>query len=851
MLKDKISSQEIKDAFLKFFEKNNHLIISDSSIIPKNDPTLLFINSGMAPLKNYFNGEEIPPKKRLCNVQPCIRTIDIDDVGDKHHLTSFQMLGSWSIGDYFKEYAIKYAYKFLTESLHIPKEKLYMTIFSGDKEVGLEPDFEAKKYWMEMGVDESHIVACGKDDNFWGPTSQTGPCGPCTEVFYDTGSGDENKYIPGGYFDTKNRYIEIWNAGVFMQLNKNDDGSFDKLKFKSVDTGAGLERLAMVLNGYNSVYDTDLLRPIKDRVKEEVGSNTFISERDILIVTDHLRTISLILSEKVAPDNEGRGYIPRKLIRKCVMLIAKSKVEGFDFLNIMNFIVDMYKDVFPLFKTNKQYILDTFQKEAQQFQKVIVAGLERLQHIKEKTFLINGNDTFELVTTFGLPFDIICDFANDNNMQVDKDDYKERLKMHKKISSQGKTGSNVSQYDLSEFEEFAAVEFTGYDTLSGEAKVVFAKCDDNDVAIVTDKTPFYAQSGGQCADIGIIKNNSFEMRVKSVFKTKKGTIIHFGKLIKGSVKVDDIVQLQVDQMTRQQVANAHSCVHLLHSALKKHFGKNVNQAGSKVEPNKLRFDFNYDNKISFDDICTLENIVNTFIRMNFKREVINTDLDTAHKLGATALFESKYTSVVRMVSFGDISKELCAGTHTSATGNIGFFAITSVEGIGKGIKRINALVGDDAVVYYHEQLRILNTVSEMLKVKPSKIKHKVKALLEKPIKKPQVEKISLESANVVQLVNGIKYACIVRDTFDKSMRDELIRLADEIQGIVLFATNTEHKQVLIATSDALVSQQHSGKILKTLLKKVGGKGGGNARLATGGNVIADINTIIRTFERCI
>lgn len=851
MLKDKISSKEIKDAFLKFFEKNDHLIISDSSIIPKNDPTLLFINSGMAPLKNFFNGEEIPPKKRLCNVQPCIRTIDIDDVGDKHHLTSFQMLGSWSIGDYFKEYAIKFAFKLLTESLHIPKEKLYMTIFSGDEEIGLEPDLEAKKYWMEVGVDESHIIACGKDDNFWGPTSETGPCGPCTEVFYDTGSGDENKYVPGGHFDTKNRYIEIWNAGVFMQLNKNADGSFDKLKFKSVDTGAGLERLAMVLNGHKSVYDTDLLCPIKDRIKEEIGSNNSVSERDILIMTDHLRTISLILSEKVAPDNEGRGYIPRKLIRKCIMIIAKSKVEGFDFLNIMRFIVDMYKDIFPLFATNKQYILDTFQKEAEQFQKVIVAGLERLQHIKEKTSLINGNDTFELVTTFGLPFDIICDFANENGMQVDKDGYKERLEMHKKISSQGKAGSKSSQYDLSEFENFDTVKFIGYDTLAGEAKVILAKCSGDNITLVTDQTPFYAQSGGQCADIGTIKNDSFEMKVESVLKTKKGAIIHFGKLVNGSVKVDDVVQLQVDQMVRRQTANAHSCVHLLHSALKKHFGKNVNQAGSKVEPNKLRFDFNYDNKISFDDVCTLEKTVNTFIRMNLKREVINTDLVTARKLGATALFESKYADTVRMVSFGDVSKELCGGTHTSATGNIGFFTITSVEGIGKGIKRISALVGDDAVAYYHKQLGILNTVSEMLKVKPSEIEHKVKVLLEKPTKKPQVEKISLESANVVQHTNGIKYACIVRDTFDKSMRDELIRLADEIKGIVLFATNAERKQVLVATSDALVSQCHSGKILKAVLEKVGGKGGGNARLATGGNVTADINTIIQTFEQCI
>ena len=310
-----ISSREIRDKFLEFFKENDHMQISGASIIPKNDPTLLFINSGMAPIKDYFTGGEKPPCKRLCNVQPCIRTIDIDSIGDKHHLTSFQMLGSWSIGDYFKEKATYYAYTLLTEYIKIPKEKLYVSVFSGDDELSLPFDSEAYECWKKLGVPEDHIVKCGREDNFWGPTSETGPCGPCTEIFYDTGDGQ--KYVPGGEFDTKNRYIEIWNAGVFMQLNKNSDGTFSKLAFNSVDTGAGLERLAMVLGGYSSVYDTDLLCPIKEAIESQLENINDIPKREVLILTDHLRTASIILSEKVPPSNEGRGYTPRKLIRRC------------------------------------------------------------------------------------------------------------------------------------------------------------------------------------------------------------------------------------------------------------------------------------------------------------------------------------------------------------------------------------------------------------------------------------------------------------------------------------------------------------------------------------------------------
>ena len=653
---NEITSIEIKNKFLNFFENNKHLKINNASIIPKNDPTLLFINSGMAPLKRFFTGEENPPSKRLCNIQPCIRTIDIDEVGDKHHLTSFQMLGSWSIGDYFKEGAIKLAFDFLTKYINIPKEKLYVTIFGGDKELGLEEDNEAREYWIKAGVIKDHIVACPKEDNFWGPTSETGPCGPCTEIFYDTGDKNGKKYEPGKYFDTKKRYIEIWNAGVFMQFNKNKDGSYSKLKFKSVDTGAGLERLAMVLNNKDTVYDTDLLCPIKDKIANQIKDNNLISQREILIMTDHLRTTCLILSEKVKPSNEGRGYIPRKLIRKCILLTTKAGILNFNFKNILEFIIDNYKDMFPLFLENKNYILDTFEKEYEQFIKVITTGLQKLQIIKDTEKSIDANKLFELVTTFGLPFDIIKDYANENNLSINEEDFNKKLLEHKNISKNVQTSNNKIQNINCDFlNNLSPTVFKGYDELKissdilmmidDQNNIIKTASQDDNIVIILDKTVFYAESGGQCSDVGMIFSDKFKIEISNIQKTPEGVYIHFGKIIFGEINQNNFknVNLKVDIDTRRLLANNHTTVHLLHSALRSLYGQELHQAGSKVEKDKLRFDFNCDEKIYTEDIFKLEQMVNSYIRMNVKVETEIKSLDKAIKEGAMALFENKYS----------------------------------------------------------------------------------------------------------------------------------------------------------------------------------------------------------------
>lgn len=831
---EKISSVEIRDKFLGFFKDKDHMEIEDSSIIPRNDPTLLFINSGMAPIKNYFTGVEKPPYPRLCDVQPCIRTIDIDSIGDKHHLTSFQMLGSWSINNYFKEKAIPLAFEFLTERLNIPKEKLYVTVFSGDEEIGLPWDSESYEFWKKVGMPDEHIIKCSKEDNFWGPTAETGPCGPCTEIFYDTGEGE--KYIPGGEFDTKKRYIEIWNAGVFMQLNKNADGTFSRLSFTSVDTGAGLERLAMVLGGYSTVYDTDLLRPIKEFIQNHIPCDASVPEKDILIMTDHLRTAALILSAKVAPSNEGRGYIPRKLIRRCMMIVAKNKLHSLKLLDVIIFILEKYNNIFQDFKINKEYVLEKFKKEQEQFQKVLEGGLEKLEHIKFSGNKIDADNAFELVTTYGLPFDIIKNYAEENDMMLDKQGYETKLRAHKEKSRNiSEAGETQSAERISQFcADCNATEFVGYNSLSCDA-LVEKIMQGETTALVLDKTSFYAGSGGQCADKGYIISDGFKMKVTDVKKTSTGVFVHFGVIESGKAEVGEKVTCEVNPQARQNIANNHTSVHLLQSALQKAFGKNVHQAGSKVEEKKLRFDFNYDKPITDEEIFSIENDVNFYIRLNIPRTVEVKKLSDAIASGATALFENKYGDDVRVVSFGDISSELCGGTHTSSTGNIGLFIIVSTEGIGKGVRRITAITGNEAVKHVQRQSLKLKEIAYLLKVKPDGIIAKLqKDISDKNDKKSTASEVRESDIHYINADPHKKAGYMVFSQSDKKLSAAITKIADKTGAVVVCLAGTDKKQIIVAVGSALDEIYSAKNILNELLAHINGKGGGNTKVATGG-----------------
>ncbi len=859
---DKISSKNIRDKFLSFFKQNDHMRISDSSIIPKNDPTLLFINSGMAPIKNYFTGVENPPYPKLCNVQPCIRTIDIDSVGDKHHLTSFQMLGSWSINNYFKEEAISLAWNFLTECLGIPEGKLYVTIFGGDKDLNLDSDKEAREYWGKVGVPEEHIIECGKEDNFWGPTSETGPCGPCTEIFYDTGEGEE--YVLGGEFDTKSRYIEIWNAGVFMQFNKNADGSYSPLSFTSVDTGAGLERLAMVMNGHKSVYETDLLSPIKDFIEKQISIPNAVLERDMLIMTDHLRTAALILSELIKPSNEGRGYIPRKLIRRCMMITGKAKLQNFDFIKVIEFIVDKYADMFPNFVKNRVHIIREIKSEQEQFGKVLKEGLARLEVIRSNCKSISGDDAFDLVTTYGLPFDIIKQFAGENSMQVSEDEFLKKLNEHKEKSrnigaSNGASGlTNIAAL----LSDCSATKFLGYDDSNCEATVLKIIKDsvlvdeagaDSEVALILNQSVMYAESGGQCADKGYIYNDSCKIKITDVKKLGEGIFVHSGVVESGKIVSGDNVTVETDALYSEKITNNHTAVHLLHSALRNVYGKNLHQAGSKVESQKLRFDFNYDQPIMQGEIFKIESLVNSYIRMNLERKVETKSVQEAIQDGAIALFESKYADDVRVVSYGDISKELCGGTHTARTGNIGLFVIASAEGIGKGIKRITALTGQAALEYIQKKSENLDAVAKMFKVKPDDIVQKVeKYLTDKSNVKGDSKSDKITISDVKYIETKLDYKCgyIVKNEASKKNMNDVMKIANEIKGVLVCISGQDKKQIMVAVSDAQSEKTQANTILDNIMKLVGGKGGGNKKVATGG-VLCRAEQIIGAIKKVL
>lgn len=868
----KITSREIRDKFLKFFEEKNHLKISGSSVIPSNDPTLLFINSGMAPLKKYFTGEAQPPGSDLCNVQPCIRTIDIDEIGDRHHLTSFEMLGSWSINNYFKEKAISLAFELLVEGLKIPKERLYVTVFSGLPELNLEPDTESAKIWESLGLDKNHIVYQPFEDNFWGPTAETGPCGPCTEVFYDTGDDYGARYVPDGHFDTKSRYIEIWNAGVFMQFNKNSDGTYDNLKFKSVDTGAGLERLTMALNGLTSVYETDLLSPILEEITSQT-KDTVLDLRARRIITDHLRTTAFILSEGVKPSNDGRGYIPRRLIRRCAALVQKAKIERFNFVSVLEKVIEQYGDFYTHFKAKSEEIISTFEKERTHFEQILKDGFKRLEKLSEKPgFEINGRDAFLLVSTYGIPIDLISEYANEKGGKLNEDDYKKEFKKHQEISknSGGNSGENETlKLKLSDYQNvlanFPETEFLGYDLsecfskvqgIIKEGKRVKSVASGDKALIITDKSCLYAESGGQVSDTGSIISDNVEVDILDVQKNDNKTFVHVGIVKNGELCENDKIKIKIDDDKRLKIKKNHSSVHLLQSALRKVLGNNIRQAGSLVEEDRLRFDFLYEGKPSDEELEQVEMIVNKFIQMDIPLVTEVIKLDDAIKKGALAFFEDKYGDNVRMVKFGNISKELCGGTHIETTGKIGYFKILSEGSVGRGTRRITAVVGSTAIEYVQSQLKILKETALKLKTSPEEILSKLNLLLQTPkqqkvssftpLKKDEISKDAGKSEKA--------RAFLVKEfsEFSNEIRDEAIRVAEIMQGVVCFLCNEEDKlKVIVAVHKPISKELNASAIIQKVLKYIDGKGGGQPHLALGGGKKEGKDKIFDEFAKIV
>ena len=701
----KLSCNEIRKMFLDFFESKGHLVMPSASLIPNNDPTLLWINAGVAPLKKYFDGREVPPKKRLTNAQKCIRTNDIENVGDTYHHTFFEMLGNFSIGDYFREEALGYAWELLTSDkwFGIPKDKLYVTVYSDDR--------ESYNRWLELGLDKSHIIKC--EGNFWdiGP----GPCGPDSEIFYDKGEKYDKRGPELIENDIDNdRFIEIWN-NVFSQFNhveglKRDE--FPELPHKNIDTGMGLERLVCLLQGVDTDYETDLFTPIINKIEELTGVK-YTNQRSIRSIADHIKTLTFALSDGAEFSNEGRGYVLRRILRRACRFGRTLGIYEPFMYKLTDSVIETMKDYYPYLKDNKKLIDKLIKREEEVFLKTLESGEKRLKELEESGKKITGEDVFKLYDTYGFPYELTEEILNEKGIKINKEEFDKCMQEQRDRarSALKNVSSMSSQSDLVDFKDES--KFV-YDTLKLESKVIYTgdlegnKMDlVGDGIIILDKTPFYATMGGQKCDIGTVYNDNFKADVYCVEKAPNGQHVLYVNNTFGSLQVNDKLTCKVNEENRYTTCQNHTATHLLQKALQEVLGNEVHQAGSYVDGERLRFDFKYTEKIKDEDLYKVESLVNDMIKVSYEADINEMDIKEAKKLGAMALFDDKYKEKVRVVKFGP-SIELCGGTHIDNTSNIKSFAIKSIESKGLNIYRIEAVCDTNLEVELYEEIKPYN-----------------------------------------------------------------------------------------------------------------------------------------------
>jgi alanyl-tRNA synthetase len=836
-----LSSDAVRRTFLDYFAAAAHQRIGGASVLAKGDPTLLFVNSGMAPLKPYFTGEQQPPARDLTNIQPCIRTIDIGDVGDRHHLTFFEMLGSWSIGGYFKQRAVELAFGLLTEGYGFTPEQLYVTIFEGDPALGVGADEESAAAWESVGMARDHIVPQPTADNFWGPAGDTGPCGPSTEVFLDTGDGYGPAWRPGGEFDTKSRYIEIWNAGVFMQFFQDAGGGLSPLPFSSVDTGSGLERVTMALNGLDNVYETDLLRPVARAAQDLFGDTGEIQRRHRLI-TDHLRASCMIMAEGVRPGNEGAGYIPRRLLRRCLTEAVQGGLEDVSFAPVVDAVISGLGEYYPLLTQRRDDLQRTVAAECREFGAVIRRGLGRLEDVlPEAGGSLSGQEVFQLFATYGLPAEITQSLAAERGVGIDLDGYQAEFRRHQDLSrgEPGRAGdAAVSLAGL------PATEFTGYSALTGTGVVLALLADGERVQrvaagqqaeLVTDTTPFYAEGGGQIGDRGTAAGDGVTLQVTGTRK-QAGQYLHEVRVTQGEVAVGDVLELAVDGERRAATAANHSATHLLNAALREVLGEHVTQAGSVVEPERLRFDFTHPAPMTPAELQAVERLVNSWVLADHDRSTDELPQAEAKASGAVFLGGEDYGDLVRVVAFDGVSKELCGGTHVPHTSFIGSFRIRSEQSIASGVRRINAVTRFGALDAAESDREALSTVATTLHTSPRDVvtaaQRLARAASERPGRPAPPE--AAELTEVVELTSGAGVPTLVaRVTAEpKLARATAIQHSRQQHRVVMLWTESgERSHIVIAVpADIAVSAQAA---VKAVLAGVAGSGGGSDAVAQG------------------
>ena len=854
----KYGVNELRQMFLDFFESKGHLVMNSFSLVPQNDNSLLLINAGMAPLKPYFTGAEIPPRTRVATCQKCIRTGDIENVGKTaRHGTFFEMLGNFSFGDYFKHEAIAWSWEFLTKVVGLDENRLYPSVY--------EEDDEAFDIWnKEIGVPADRIFRFGKEDNFW--EHGAGPCGPCSEIYYDRGE----KYGCGKPGCTVgcdcDRYMEVWN-NVFTQFENDGEGHYETLKQKNIDTGMGLERLAVVVQDVDSIFDVDTLCALRNKVCEVAGKTYGVHHDDdvsIRLITDHMRSATFLISDGVMPTNEGRGYVLRRLIRRAARHGRLLGIEGPFLEKLSETVIEGSKDGYPELEEKKTFILNVLHNEESQFNKTIDQGLKILADLEAEMkeagkSVLGGSDAFRLYDTYGFPIDLTKEILEEKGYTIDEDGFKEEMEVQRKRARESRAVSNYMGADATVYDEIdrnITTEFTGYDKLEATSKVTVLTTETEIVdslmegqkgTIFVEKTPFYATMGGQEGDTGVITTANGVFRVEDTIKLRGGKYGHVGVMESGMISGGEEVTLKVDEQERKDTCKNHSATHLLQKALKTVLGAHVEQKGSLVNPTRLRFDFAHFQAMTPEEIAETEALVNKEIQAALPVTTQIMGIEEAKKTGAMALFGEKYGDEVRVVSMGDFSVELCGGTHVANTANITLFKIVSEAGVAAGVRRIEALTGNNVIEYYRQMEENLHTIAKTLKTSPAEITEKI-THLQKEVKELQSENESLKSKRAqdslgtvmdqVVEVKGVKVLASAVDGVDMNgLRDLGDQLKEKLgEGVVVLASAKDGKVSLLAmaTQGAMDKGAHAGNLIKAAAAIVGGGGGGRPNMAQAG-----------------
>lgn len=855
-----MTGDELRKQFLIFFEQKGHLVIPSSSLIPHGDPTLLLTSAGMVQFKPYFTGDAVPPSPRLASCQKCFRTTDIGSVGNFKHLTFFEMLGNFSIGDYFKKEAIAWAWEFVLDWLKIPKQKLWITIFLDDD--------ESFRYWQNVGVSAERIIRCGEKDNFWGPAGETGPCGPCSEIHYDFGEqfscGPDCSPSCGC-----GRFLEIWNL-VFTEYYQDAQKKRTPLPRKNIDTGMGLERTATVIQGKRSFYDTDLFAPIVQKVSQLTGRKYGENEkadRAMRIVAEHGRAVTFLIADGVIPSNEGRGYVLRRILRRASLF---GRTLGLDkpFLGeVAQEVNARMGHIYPELLKNRDTVLKVIGTEETRFGETLTTGLSLLNQLVEQAKAkpdkkISGEDIFKLYDTYGFPAELTAEMAVDNGLSVDQEGFEAEMEQQReraRATHKFVLGEKATTFDYASL-SLPGTQFVGYKRTSCKARILSivvdgkqqeAASEGEQAEVVLDCTPFYAEMGGQVADTGEITGKQGKLAVSDTVWANGETIVHRGKVVEGALFLGEKVTVEVDRSRRLDIARNHTATHLLHSALRQVLGSQVHQAGSLVAPDRFRFDFTYEAPVLKEELSQIQRIVNENIRQNLlvtKKEMPYTQ---AVAEGAIALFGEKYGDVVRTVKIGSakshVSFEVCGGTHLDRTGDIGFFQIVSEGSIGSGMRRIEAVTGRGAEKLIEERASTLEKIAQQLQVPAANIESKVASTLEE-LDSERKRAVALErqlsketAESLLTQAESVKGVSVLAVKVSASSMDALRHTGDVLReklgsGVIVLAAAWDDKPNFLAvvTPDLVSKGLNAGDIVKKVAQATGGSGGGRPQLGQGG-----------------